>query len=867
MKRQPLLPGILLTGAVAVLVAQPAWAQVTQVTGVQLKPTPSGLEVILDTADGATPQVFTSSSDQTLILDVSNAQLRLPSGNEFRAVKPIEGIVEVTVTNLNANSIQVRVTGSAELPIVEVFKSDEEGLILSLTPAPQTAEVPSRPETPQEEAAPAPEPETPEVEPEGEGEPAAEAQEEEAIQVVVTATRTEEELQNLPRAVTVITRQQIEQQAAVTRDVQEILGQLVPGLGPPGQVQTNFGQSLRGRRPFVLVDGVPISSNNATAFARDLRSIAPNAIERIEVVRGPSAIYGDGATGGIINIITRRSTEQRLTSTAEVGVNSSLTNAEDSFGNFIEYLISGTESNVDYTISLSRNDIGAFFDAEGDRIPLAAEGSANTETYNVLGKLGVNLNDEQRLQVTFNHFRDDQDINFISDPIVAEIPGRQKARALARTLNFIDTPEPGNLNTLVNLDYTHENLFGSQLTAQAYYRDTTNRGTFFDDRIFDPDTLLGVARLQQQQERFGGRLQIETPLFQNAGLLWGVDYANEDLGETADIFDLVAFDNSDSRVLQKIGERTYAPLHNVENLGLFAQLQWDVSEQWLLSSGLRYESIGLSIPDYVSSTGNFIQGGDRDFNATVFNVGVVYKPIEPISLFANFAQGFSIPAIARILYDPAQGFAVERDLRLTEPQKVNSYEIGVRGEWSSVQASLSAFYNESDLGAALETAEFGRVELIRAPQRNYGIEANLDVQLSESWQLGSTVSWVEGENDQEEDGEYVALSSFDIQPLKLTAYVENETLPGWRNRFQALFVGNRDRAFEADVDPVGVDSYLVVDYISSVQLGSGTLQIGVQNLFNNQYSTVVNQVVGGFNDLSYFAAPGRTLSVSYRVSW
>lgn len=159
-------------------------------------------------------------------------------------------------------------------------------------------------------------------------------------------------------------------------------------------------------------------------------------------------------------------------------------------------------------------------------------------------------------------------------------------------------------------------------------------------------------------------------------MLWGVDYANEDLGETADVFDLVAFDNSDSRVLQKIGERTYAPLHNVENLGLFAQLQWDVSEQWLLSSGLRYESIGLSIPDYVSSTGNFIQGGDRDFNATVFNVGVVYKPIEPISLFANFAQGFSIPAIARILYDPAQGFAVERDLQLTEPQKLTATKSG-----------------------------------------------------------------------------------------------------------------------------------------------------------------------------------------------
>ncbi len=58
MKLQQLLPSLWLTGSVSAFVVQPAWAQVVQVTGVQLNPTPTGLEVILETANGSLPQVF-----------------------------------------------------------------------------------------------------------------------------------------------------------------------------------------------------------------------------------------------------------------------------------------------------------------------------------------------------------------------------------------------------------------------------------------------------------------------------------------------------------------------------------------------------------------------------------------------------------------------------------------------------------------------------------------------------------------------------------------------------------------------------------------------------------------------------------------
>jgi iron complex outermembrane receptor protein len=89
------------------------------------------------------------------------------------------------------------------------------------------------------------------------------------------------------------------------------------------------------------------------------------------------------------------------------------------------------------------------------------------------------------------------------------------------------------------------------------------------------------------------------------------------------------------------------------------------------------------------------------------------------------------------------------------------------------------------------------------------------------------------------------------------------------NRLQFLYVGDRDRAFESlndrgrSIDPAPIEGYFVVDYISSIRLGGGTLQLGIQNLFDNQYSSVYSQALRESN----LAEAGRTLSVNYRLSW
>ncbi|TAE55874.1 MAG: AMIN domain-containing protein [Nostocales cyanobacterium] len=820
--------------------------EINQVTGVTIKEVDSKIELILETANPEKLQVVNRSQGNDFIAEIPNTQIKLSTGERFEQQQPIQGVSEVTITNKDEKTIVITVKGETELPTVNLFEGTGN-LIFEVQPKVTG----NKPEN------------KPEISPERLPETNNQIQSNQPIELVVTANRTAQNIQRVPRSITVIKREDIEKQTKLSNNLIEILGKTVPGLAAPTQSSSSFGQGLRGRNTLVLIDGIP-QSTSRNAF-RDLQTIDPSAIERIEVVRGPSAIYGDGATGGVINIITKQATENKITTTAELGLNTSLGNLEsDGFGGDVAFGISGKQDNFDFIANIAYRRIGNSYDADGDLIPSNPNGQGgltDSNSLNIFGKFGVNLDSNQRLQLSFNRFDEEQDTDVTNDPIVNTLPGRQKARAL-KGLSLDELP--GNTNTQVNLQYNHDDAFlNSKIQAQVYYRDYLTRFFPFDGRAF---ASLGneIFQSQVESEKFGGRLQIETPIAKDnqAKLLWGIDYFHEDTVQPVITFDPVAFNNSGGLAFRRNGQRVWTPPIQTSSVGLFAQLNWEVTDKLAFNGGLRYENASLNVDNFstLANPNVVIQGGNLDFNATLFNAGLAYAINDNASVFANFSQGFSLADVGLVLRNAAPGFSVES--LSPEPQRVNNYEIGFRGQWDKVSGSISAFYNESDLGTTFTAP--GTV--LRAPERIYGLEAAVDFKPSSTLNFGSTFTLMVGEIDIANNGDYSALDGFRIPPIKVTAYVENQTTPSWNNRLQALFSGSRNVFENSTVfGRQEVESYFVLDYISSIKLGSGSLQIGIENLLDSQYFPVVSQLQS--SDSSYAAGRGRTLSFKYLLKW
>jgi iron complex outermembrane receptor protein len=126
--------------------------------------------------------------------------------------------------------------------------------------------------------------------------------------IIVTATRLPEAASKEAVNVTVITRQDIERSAATTP--QELLAGVAGVTVRNLDSSDNGSVDLRGfgvtgpSNTLILVDGLPLNTNDLSSPL--VSTIALDRIERIEIVRGGSVAWGGGATGGVINIITRK---------------------------------------------------------------------------------------------------------------------------------------------------------------------------------------------------------------------------------------------------------------------------------------------------------------------------------------------------------------------------------------------------------------------------------------------------------------------------------------------------------------------------------------------------------------------------------
>jgi len=683
-------------------------------------------------------------------------------------------------------------------------------------------------------------------------------------EIVVSGSRLPASIQSMPGSVTLISQDDLQSQLAVTSDLGAILGQLVPGMGTSSASPANIQTSLRGRKPVVFIDGIPITPT-LNDVGRELRMIDPSVIERIEVVRGSSALFGNSAGAGFINYITGPGEKGPLKMTTEVGTQFSVTSLGDGFRPSIRQSFSGGSDNIDYRVVGYYEKTGGFFDADGDRIapiPNGFSGLADSDIYSVYGRVGVDAG-EGRFEVNVNHYHQEQDTDYKLSP--GNVAERIKATAILKDAGDAEEASQFHENWLASASYSHPDIFGTGLRSSVYYQKSKSIFGMEFGRFTKTDKPDGQS--DTSSEKYGTRLDLHTPLaFLSEGseLLWGFDYLN------------------DKTLAGLVDGRTFAPNQKLDSKAVFAQLRFSILEKVTVTAGVRHEWSSLELDDFTSlltfATSTLggadedrelsrITGGTLKYDATPVNIGVTYDVSENINLFAGFSQGFQITGVGRELRSWPEH--VDVTVLQPEPNLIDSYEAGVRGNWSGISASFSVFETRSSNGLSFKAdPDNPNVALTsRSADKVYGFEVTVDADITDDWRAGGSLAWIEGKADGNADGEFEKpLQNRRIPPRIITMYVEHDFSQDWTLRLQGLHSGERNKFpgstsfWEGHLHP-----WFLMDVSAQGKVGPGTLILGVNNLLNTDYFTSISESAQQNNRFS--KAPGATATIRYRVEY
>lgn len=667
-------------------------------------------------------------------------------------------------------------------------------------------------------------------------------------EIIVTSTRAPRPLSTIPNTISVISEKDLAQQLSINNDLSTVLGNLVPSFSPSRQKLTGSGESLRGRSPLYMIDGVP-QSNPLRDGARDGHTIDPLMLQRVEVIHGANAIHGLGASGGIINLITKQPGEGveqsfRVESVAQTE------DAGKSMDRGASYSFSGGFGQADLLASASYRQTGIRYDAKGDVVGFdTAQGELmDTDALNLFLKTGYNWG-KQRLELTINHY----DIAGNNDWV--RVDGDVASGTATTAIRGKVPGEPtSNEVTMTSLQYTRPEFLGHDLRLQMFHQDFA--GTFgggvnakFQDPAYGTDIY---EQSQNNSEKQGVKLTLvkdgvaALPL----NLVYGID----------------VFRDETWQALVHTG-RNWVPETNYENYAPYLQAEYSGVERVVLTAGVRYEKSALEVDDfatiYSANGGQHVEGGSPDFSRTLYNAGGTYQFTDQWRLFANYTESFSMPDVGRVLRGIDQpGQSVESFLAL-KPILTENTELGLAYDHGSLSGQLSYYTSDSDFGQRLHSDADGIYSVERELTEIDGLELRLQWMAGEvdifGLQYASTDAVFDSDGDGRADSD---LGGANVSPDRVNLNWERSWSAGINSRLQVNRLLSRDFKDSTGATAEEFDGYTTVDLNTEVGVMGGQLSFSAQNLTNEDYFTYYSQVRAA--NTRYFKGIGRTFSLSFQ---
>jgi iron complex outermembrane receptor protein len=770
------------------LLAQATATTPVQVTRIELNQTENGLELILETSTQQRLQPLILPEGKNLIIDLLDATLALPEG-EFQATNPAEGIAEVTVKPLDAMAIRVTITGEETVPTAEVIPS-QENLVLRVTP----------------EA-------TAQTEAEEEIEIIATTEAEEDNYFVpdgTTATRTDTPLRDIPQSIQVVPQQVIrDQQAIQLEDVMRNVSGVSTGDSFGGTTERFV---IRG----FAQDTTLINGFRQGALGQGFPSL--ETLDRVEVLKGPASIlYGNLEPGGVINLVTKKPLAEPF---AETGVK---------LGNFgffqAGFDFSGPITSEE-TLLYRLNTIFEVgngwrdFDQDTTRLSLAPT-------------IGWQMGENTDLLIDFSYINEDRPFDrglvAIGDE-VADIPFDR----------VFQQPDDKFELEQVTASYQLEHRFNEQWKLRNSFRlVSADTSDFRLDSWFIDDSgiLERVFRLNDDlKENYSFQTNVVGEFATGDiehQLVFGVDLDRATIvgrqGRLPDdpvfLIDIFTEEADPVPEIEPADLTDFARDENTRSdlIGIYLQDLLAISDNFKLLVGGRFDIFDQRSTDLTSNPISTFERTQEKFSP---RVGVVYQPIEPISLYASFSQSFNPDPFGSIAADGSP----------LEPSTGTQYEIGVKGELleGRLFATLAA-YQINKKNIATTDPNDPDFSIAVGEVRSRGIELDVVGEILPGWNLIASYAYTDAEITEDnflEVGNRLENVPKNSASLWTTYQIQQGGLQGLGFGGGIFFVGDR----QGDIDNTfTLSSYVRTDAVVFYRRDNWQASVNFQNLFDIDY--------------------------------
>ena len=623
----------------------------------------------------------------------------------------------------------------------------------------------------------------------------------------LSAMKTDTLLRDTPQAVTVITRQLMNDQAmqSIADAIRYVPG-IVTAQGEGNRDTAVFrGNSSTGD---FYIDGM----RDDVQYYRDFYNI-----ESVEAIKGANAmIFGRGGSGGVINRVSKQAAWKPLRdAVASIG----------SYGHKRATVDLGGAVNADMAVRV--NAMAEQSDSYRDGVALERQGINPTLTLRAGNNTSVSLG--------YEHLRDAR----IADRGVPSFAGRPYdtdratffgnpalsptvARVNAVTAyvehdfgnGFVDNLVLRNRTRIANYDKFYQNVYANgavnastgRLAVGAYY-DATERTNSFNQTDLTFSLATGsVTHKVVTGVEFGRQ---ETDNIRRAGVFAGTPSvaATNPLYTSGVSFPAATTSN-----------------YSIANVAsVYVQDQIVFSPQWQAVAGLRYDRFSVDFNNRLATSDAAFKVTDTPLSP---RAGLIYKPVEALSLYASFSRAY-VPRAGDQLT------SLTASNRAFDPEKFDNAEVGAKWDVTAALSASAAIYRLDRSNVVVPGALAGTSVLVDG-QTSKGVELDLTGQLTRAWSVMGGYAY--------QDAKLTADQSATIRAGARLAMVPKHTFSLW-NRYDinqqlgaALGLVYRDSLYTSTSNTVTLPSFTRVDGALYYRLSKQyRLQLNVENLFDKKY--------------------------------